>query len=276
MLLHTWAGSNPAGAADILRTYFEAWFDVHPDQHPFATDKFLKLDAHSLEEVAKKSPQTFIEGTLEGFVRSIDLIVQGEASGVRDYSFSHRTYSGHHFRGDAFLNMFRTALKNIATKDPDRARGILARIDPKKHEVFTHIWLETIASNAAALWNLFSEVLDSPYIFEAGWDGAHWKSLADSAKLVLPYLDKEESDRLANKILGHKVELESAIKLAKTISRDGELSPWSTRLSVLYRLNGSGHTQWCILESHRVRPPRHSRGAPSFGASSEVSTIKNS
>jgi hypothetical protein len=248
MLLHTWAGANSAGAAEILKAYFEAWFEVHPDQHPFGTDEFLRLDSHSLGEMAKKSPKAFVEGTMEGFVRSIDLIVQNEDNGGRDYSFSHRTYSGHHFRGDAFLNMFRSALSDIATKDADLARDVLARIDPAKHEVFTHIWLETIASNGGALWDLFPRVLESPYVFDAGWDGADWKSLAHAAKHVLPYLNEEESDRLAQRILKHAPELDGAIKLAKQIARDGEGALWSTRLGVMYRLNASGHVQWCILE----------------------------
>jgi hypothetical protein len=248
MLLHSWAGADSTGAAEILKTYFEAWFDLHPNQHPFTTDDFLKLDAHSLGEMAKKSPASFLEGTVDGFVRSIELIVKNEAGGERDYSFSHRTYSGHRFRGDAFLDMFRTALQGTAIKNAGFARNILARLNPQKHEIFTHIWLETIASNGVALWELFPCVLESPHIFEAGWDGAHWKSLTHAAKHVLPYLDDKACDRLAEKILRHRPELHRAVEIAKKISRDGEGASWSTRLTVMHLLNTSGRVQWCILE----------------------------
>jgi hypothetical protein len=248
MLLHSWAGADSAGAAEILKTYFDAWFDLHPNQHPFATDEFLKLDSHSLGEMAKKSPRAFVEGSVDGFVRSIELIVGNEANGDRDYSFSHRMYSGHHFRGDAFLNMFRTALKDVAIKDAGSARDLLARIDPLRHETFTHVWLETIASNSAALWDLFPKALESPYVFEAGWNGADWKSLSHAAKQVLPYLDEKTCDQLAGRILEHRPELDRAIEIAKQISRDGEDVPWSTRLTVMHLLNASGRVQWCILE----------------------------
>lgn len=246
MLLHRWSGSSEA--AKILKTYFKAWFDVHPEHHPFTTDEFLQLDSHSLGEIAKKSPQAFVDGTIDGLNRSIDLIVRKEAEGERDFSFDLRVYSGHHFRGDAFLNMFRTALKDIAIGDSVAARDALARIDPTKHEVFTHIWLEIIASNAAELWDLFPKVLDSSHIFEAGWNGAEWQSFAHAAKRVLPYLNEVDSVRLIERILEHRPELDSAVKLANQIARDDEIIPWSTKLTVMYRLAASGHTQWCILE----------------------------
>lgn len=248
MMLHAWTGDNSSGATEVLKAYFEAWFDIHPDQHPFATDEYVKLDSYSLGEMAKKSPKAFVEGTVDVFVRSINLIIQREADGHRDYSFDHRTYSGHHFRGDAFLSMFRAALKEMAVKEPEFVREVLAMLDPAKHEVFTHLWLETIASNSTALKNLFMQVLDSPHLFEAGWDGADWKSLAHAAKQVLPYLNEEEAGRLAERIRNYRPELDRAITIVKRTFPAGESVVRSTRASLMYLLNASGHVEWCILE----------------------------
>lgn len=247
LLLHASTGAESAGTGAILKAYFDAWFDVHPDQHPFSTDESF-IDSHSMREMARKMPKAFVEGTIGGFVRTIELVIRSEASGARDYSFDHRTYSGHHFRGDAFLAIFRAALKEVATTDSDFVRQSLARMDPAKHEVFTHLWLETIASNSPGLWDLFVTVIESPYVFDAGWQGAEWRSFAHASKQVLPHLGEHEFKRLADRVLNHRPELDGAIDYARRISREGESDPWSTRSGVMHRLNASGYVQWCVLE----------------------------
>src|SRR6185312_8414460 len=110
---------------------------------------------------------------------------------------------GHHFRSDSFLNMFREALRSIVGKDHQRARNILERLDPKKHEAFTHVWLEMVRANGSAFPHLFIKVLESPHLVDAGWDGAEWKSFADAAKEVIPYLDKTHLSVIESKILAH-------------------------------------------------------------------------
>lgn len=249
LLLHTWAGENYHGAEKVLKAYFEAWFEAHPGLHPFERDEFRDLDAHSLGELAKKAPEVFIEGTIEAFIRSIDSIALKNSNGTNDYSFMMRYASGHHFGADAFLNMFRDALAKLALVSPDKARETLKRIDPDKHEVCAHIWLETIAVNGNALKDLFVELLDCRHIFDAGWNGADWKSFASAARAVLPHLQADGIAKFDNLIAGHKPELDFAAKLLKRIKADGEEEPWRTRWGATHYLNRSGHELWCILDS---------------------------
>ena len=193
MLLHTWAVENPSGAASILRAYFDAWFEAHPNQHPFERDEFRNFDTYSLGEMAKKAPEAFIEGSISTFVRSIDVITNKEDSGNSDYSFKHRYYSGHHFGSDAFLHMFRAAMRDIASTKPKKAEMFLRNIAPNKHEACTHIWLETITANGSGLSHVFPDVFGSPHLFDAGWHGAEWKSFAEAAKATIPFLDNAAS-----------------------------------------------------------------------------------
>ncbi|WEX79418.1 ATP-binding protein (plasmid) [Sinorhizobium numidicum] len=249
LLLHTWAGENPHGAEKVLKAYFEAWFEAHPGLHPFERDEFRDLDAHSLGELAKKAPEVFIDGTIETFIRSVDSIVLKNSNGINDYSFMMRFASGNHFGADAFLSMFRDALAKVALGSPDKAREILKRIDPGKHEVCAHIWLETIAVNGSALKDLFVELLGCRHIFDAGWNGADWKSFASAARAALPHLQADGIAKFDNLIAGHKPELDFASKLLQRIKADGEEEPWRTRSGATYHLNRSGHEVWCILDS---------------------------
>ncbi|ANL74956.1 AAA ATPase domain-containing protein (plasmid) [Rhizobium phaseoli] len=249
LLLHTWAGENPHGAEKVLKAYFDAWFEAHPTQHPFERDEFRDLDAHSLGELAKKAPEVFIDGTIEAFIRSVDSIVLKNSNGKIDYSFKMRYASGHHFGADAFLSMFRDALAKLALEAPDKAREALKRIDPDKHEVCAHIWLETIAVNGYALKDLFVELLNCRHVFDAGWNGADWKSFASAARAALPHLRADGIAKFDSLIAGHKPELDFASKLMQQIKAGGEEEPWRTRSGATHYLNRSGHELWCILDS---------------------------
>lgn len=249
LLLHTWAGENPHGAEKVLKAYFEAWFDAHPGLHPFERDEFRDLDAHSLAKLAENAPEVFIHGTIEAFIRSIDSIALKNSNGRNDYSFMTRYASGHHFGADAFLKMFRDALAKLALESPDKARETLKKIVPDKHEVCAHIWLETIAVNGNALKDMFVELLDCRHIFDAGWNGADWKSFASASRAALPHLQADEIAKFDNLIAGHKPELDFALDVLQHIKADGEEEPWRTRSGAIYYLNRSGHELWCILES---------------------------
>ncbi|MDK4735901.1 hypothetical protein [Rhizobium sp. CNPSo 3490] len=249
LLLHTWAGENPHGAEKVLKAYFESWFEAHPGLHPFERDEFRDLDAHSLGELAKKAPEVFIDGTIETFIRSVDSIVLKNSNGINDYSFRMRFASGNHFGADAFLSMFRDALAKVALESADRAREILKRINPDKHEVCAHIWLETIAVDGYGLKDLFVELLDCEHIFDAGWNGADWKSFASAARAALPHLQADGTAKFDNLMASHKPELDLASKLLRRIKAEGEEEPWRTRSGAAQYLNRSGHELWCILDS---------------------------
>lgn len=248
LLLHTWAGENPTGAAEVLKAYFDAWFEAHPNQHPFERDEFRDLDAHSLGEMAKKAPEAFVEGAVSALVRSVDIIKTKDGNGDYDYSFRLRYYSGHHFGSDAFLDMFRAAMRHVASVDPAKAENFLRNITPDKHEVCTHIWLETIAANGRSLCHIFPDLFDSPYLFDAGWHGADWKSFAEATKATIPFLQDPQLRRLNDLISGHNPEQKFASKLLHRVRNEGEQEPWQTRRSLIYYINRSGHDQWCVLE----------------------------
>lgn len=249
LLLHTWAGENPHGAEKVLKAYFEAWFDAHPGLHPFERDEFRDLDAHSLGELAKKAPEVFIDGTIEAFIRSIDSISLKNSNGMNDYSFMMRFASGHRFGADAFLSMFRDALAKLALGSPDKAREALNKIDPDKHEVCAHIWLETIAVNGNALKDLFVELLDCRHVFDAGWNGADWESFASAARAALPHLQADGIAKFDSVIAGHTPEIDFASQVLQRIKADGEEEPWRTRSGATQYLKRSGHELWCILDS---------------------------
>jgi hypothetical protein len=247
LMLHTWVAEKWTGAPKILNAYFDAWFEVHPNQHPFERDEFR--DVYSLGEIAKKAPEAFIEGTIAAFVQAINLIVMKEGEGEQDYSFKLRYYSGHHFGSDAFLDMFRGAMRHLASNDPAIAEKFLRKIEPGKHEVFTHVWLETIATNGRDLHHMLLEVFDSPYLLEAGWQGAGWKSFAEAAKAAVPFFQEQAIDKLAQLISEINPERQFASKLVHLIAAEGEQGLWQNRRSVIDYLNRSGYDRWCVLET---------------------------
>ena len=248
MLFHTWGRKNPIGAVEILRAYFDAWFESHPNKHPFENDEFRDLDMHSFSEIAKKAPEALVYGSISALIRSIDVISKREADGERDYSFSRRSYSGHHFRADAFLSVFRRALQSMAKTNPSAARTALSQLRPEKHEVATHIWLETIAANGESLHDMFAVVIESPYVFEAGWDGAKWQSFASACREVTPFIDTSAEIRVTELVGSHWPERFLAISMAHELI-SGKGPKWLDRRRVIRYLNRSGFEQWCILQS---------------------------
>lgn len=249
LLLHTWAGENPCGAEKVLKAYFEAWFEAHPGLHPFERDEFRDLDAHSLGELAKKAPEVFIDGTIEAFIRSVNLITLNQANGINDYSFTMRQASGHRFGADAFLGMLCSALRQVSVSNPLHAGQTLKRFDPNQHQVCAHVWLESISANGKDLKYLFLDVLNCPHNFKAGWQGAEWASFAAAAHACLPFMQPAEISQFDALIAAYRPELNLASSVLRKIRTEGEVAPWLTRRSAVYDLNRSGHEVWCILET---------------------------
>jgi hypothetical protein len=199
--------------------------------------------------MAKKTPEAFIEGTIEAFIRAIDVINLKEEQGTNDSTFKHRALTGHHSGEDAFLDIFRTALGKIAAGEPTLAAELLKKMDPGKHEVFTHIWLETISVNSSKLCYLLHLILAIPHLWDAGWTGAAWLSFANAVKESIPYMTAPQADLMEQKILTWQPELTYAKQVLFRIKREGENGPWICKSTVINYLKRSGYKQLYILKT---------------------------
>jgi ATPase family associated with various cellular activities (AAA) len=246
LLLHPWAEGDHRGLVKILSAYFDVWFETHPGQHPFEREEFRLLEMHAFQELANNAPAAFLKGTVSAFARTIDMICYSNLDGTPDYTFAWRFQSQHHYGADGFLNMFRSALAKLATTNPSEAIEILHKIDPNRHEVFTHIWLETIAVGAAEFAPFFVILFDCPHIFRAGWHGAEWLSLAMAAKSALPHLNAKQNIKFETLVLNHKPELALASKI---IARNKQSGEPIDRQWVVHYLANSGRQRWSILET---------------------------
>ncbi len=249
MLLHTWGKKSPERCGRILYSLFEAWFAFNPGCNPFEHDELKAIDTHSLAEIAKKTPQTFLLGTTDAIVRSIDMVIAEGETGGSWYNFNYRTYSGHRFGFDEFLGMYRTSLKKIAQEDPETATIYLEKLDPYKHECLMHLHLEIIQANPTVFGNRLSTLVTNEMVFGAGWDGADWLSFAHTCHVALPHLNSGEKKVVEQAILDHTPEIDLAIRLLREINQKGETEPFRTKKRVIRYLNLSGYKQWCILET---------------------------
>src|SRR5208337_3270892 len=109
--------------------------------------------------------------------------------------------------------------------------------------------LETISANGEALAGHLLELLEIEYLFDAGWQGAKWKSFADAAKAAYPYLSEANRIRVEEVIVAHKPEIDYAIEMSHEIREHGKNESWQNRERVIHLLNQSGWVQWCTLET---------------------------
>lgn len=250
LLVATWAaGDGGAGAASILSAYFDAWYEQNPGRHPFERDELRDIDLHALGELAKKSPLAFVEGSMPALVRAFDLIASKRGSDEEDYSFSFRTCSGHAFGSDAYLRLLTDALRSVAADDAALAREKLGLLNPNVHEAAAHLHLETIAANGRDLASNLLPLLESPYLFDAGWHGADWKSFADAAKTALPFMDGSGRQAVEAAILAYRPELVYVHEYLQDFRTGERGEDQKDRQRVLRHLSASGYKQFCILET---------------------------
>lgn len=248
ILLGTWTENSPTAAGRVLKAYYESWFEHYPNAHPFGRVELRDIDTGWLNDLAEKAPEAFLKGMIDAFIKSIEVILDREKNGERDYSFKHRNKTGHHFGSDAFLNAFRSAICRIAKSNPSQAETFLRQLTPERHEAFTHLWLEAIAANGEGLSHLFTDVLNSPHLFDAGWQGAKWKSFADATKAIAPFLVTSHLGRTYKLIGSHNPEHLRVIAVLRDVRLGGEQEPWRTRRYAAGLLADSGREQWCVLE----------------------------
>jgi hypothetical protein len=289
-LAASWLDKRPEDSCEILKTLFGCWFISHPGQHPFEHGEFSEFEIHYLEDIANKNPSVFIEGTIDTLLRSIDLINKRSAHGERDYSFRRRVNSGHYFGADKFTDLFRTALQLIARKDHRRAKEILLKLNPSLHEVILHFHLETIRANPSMLHSLFYNLISLDNLLDAGWDGARWKSFADTAHQVFAYLSIEKKAEAEIAVINLRPMIDRAISWAHRTQKEDEPKyhckdealtclRWS-EVDHLYVFESIGEKLltpigWHELDMLRRKFPRESVPGPSeYGLRKTASPIK--
>ena len=249
MLLHTWAEKSPENCGQLLHSLFEAWFALNPGCNPFERERLEVIDTHSLNEIAQKAPQAFLQGTSDALVRSVKMVVAEGRSGNTSYTFNYRTYSGHRFGFDNFLGIYRSALIRVAQEDPETAAIYLDQLDAYEHQALMHLHLEAIQSNPSAFANRICALVTNEKTFDSGWEGAKWLSFALACRKSMSHLSSEEKKELEQAILNYSPEIDFAKWVLRKIEQEGEQEPFWTKRNIMYYLNRSGYIQWCILET---------------------------
>jgi len=249
LLLDTWKELNSELAGPLLRILFDAWFALNPGRNPFERDELGKINTYYLAELAEIAPLAFLDGTTDALIRAVDMVIAEGKTTENYYNFSHRAYSGDIVGFDFFLRMYRSALQHIAETDPKKALEYLEKLDATKHECFMHLHLETIQVNPEFLGSCLIKLFPNSTLFNAGWEGARWKSFADTAHAVIPTLSLENREKLENLILSYHPEIKFAINKTHKIKKEGEGEFLQTRKGCIYNLQHSGQIQWYILET---------------------------
>jgi len=249
MILVTWVEEDSERGAPLLRALFDTWFDMHPGDHPFRHESIKALDLYSMGKLCEKAPISFLEATLDAFLRSLQIIREKDDRGEWDSTFDSPTYSGHLIGDDEFLQLLRTALRGVAESDPQRAIAYLDSLPVNLHTVVLHIHLSTILGNPRALTYRFMQLLQEDGLLTCGWHGARWKSFADAAAAVFPFLTTEEKTAVEKAVFDQRPEYRQALRIAKKIFEDGEDDAFYTRGHVIHCLNESGFEQWCALKT---------------------------
>lgn len=262
MILVTWVEENSGRGAPLLKAYFETWFEMHPDDHPFRHDNIKMIDLHSIKKLCEKLPADFLEAVTDAFIRSLHVIRKRKENGEWDSTFESLIYSGHLVGDDEFLHQYRTALRAIAEADPELAAQFLARLPTNLHTINLHLHLHTALGNPSAFKDHFLSLLVEEALFRAGWQSAEWKSFADAAATIYPFLTPDEKALVEDAIFKQAPEYRHALKISKKIREDGEDDGYYTRAHVIHLLNHSGYEQWCVLKTigeENLTPQGHRR-----------------
>jgi ATPase family associated with various cellular activities (AAA) len=247
MLFHSWSEKEDAELGQLLRVLFEAWFEIHPGQIPFERDEFRQLDPHSLQQIAKKSPLSFLNGVTDAFTKSIRVVVDEGESGSNWYYVGVHEPREHMGGFDLFLSLYRDALCSVAVSEPDQAVGILRKLNAGLHECLMHLHLEAIAANPTALGRHLIELLSCNTLLEAGFEGIEWMSFSKACNAALPFLSNDERQSVFKIVLSQRPEIARASNyIRKSTEAQGEdLKMY--RQWTMDCLSRSGFRQWCML-----------------------------
>lgn len=245
--LSTWIKHDPAAAGEILRVWFETWYEVFPEGQPFERDGHNDLDYYWIEELQKKSSAAFLKAAIPAFVeaiRRINLTFDGQY--LRDYTWQAR-YDRDGYGAGRFLSMLRKALAEFAKSAPDQTVAYLREVDPFSHPAALFLWLETIGSAGSPFGYLLPTLLSADQLFKAGPTGARWMSFARAANASLPHQSQQNKTLVETRILNHWPELNYAKRLIHQLSNGPPEE--ETRKQVLNDLRWNGYQQWCCLQA---------------------------
>jgi hypothetical protein len=249
MLLYKLGKKVPDRSGQILHSLFNAWFALNPGRNLFEYDGLKSIDSSSLNEIAEKAPQAFLNGTTDALSRSIDMVVEKGKKGKNWYRFNYRSYSGRRYGFDGFLGMYRSALKKVVQETPKIAIIYLEKLDPHKHQCLMHLHLEAIQANPTVFGKRLPPFVINKMVFDAGWNGANWLSFAHACRKALPHLCPEEKQRIENAIFDHTPEIDRAIRIIKENNPKVDAESVRIKNSVIHYLNRSKYEQWCVLET---------------------------
>lgn len=261
--LSSWLKHDPDAAGELLRVWFETWFEVFPEGHPFERDHHNDFDFHWIEELQKKSPEIFLRATMPAFIeaiRRINLSYNGQY--WSDYTWQIR-YDRDSYGSGRFLSLIRKSLAVLASDSPALAKEYLNKIDYLSHPAALFLWLETISSAGSSLGHLLPKLLTADQLFKVGPNGAEWLSFARAADAALPYLHQLDRAKVEDRILSHWPEIVWAKKLINELAKGRpEEEPFWTKKSVIRDLHWNGNKQWCCLNAIAVEhlsPPARQR-----------------
>ena len=248
LLLDTWGEQFPEQCGRVLHAIFDAWFATHSDSTLVAADDIKELDLHSLGKMAKKAPQSLLQGMTDAMVNSVEKVIADKGNEAKWY-LDHRTRSEHAFGFDALLRLYRDALKQCARIEPELAKSYLDKIQPHTCETTMHLHLETIQANPEVFSKSLLPLADDKMIFKAGYSGADWLSFAETCHAAFPFLTDKEREYVEQVILTYTPETDWALRFLKDDNNETSPPSIEERKRIIRYLNESGYGQWCILET---------------------------
>lgn len=247
--LSAWVEHDPDAAGELLLDWFETWFALFPDGHPFDRNGQDRLEYHWLEELQKQSSTSFLKFAVPVFSKTIRCINLTNAEELRDYTWQTR-YDRDSLGSGRFLSLLRKSFADLAKNSPPLAIDYLTRIDPASHPAALFLWLETIGVAGESLCHLLPPLLPSDRLFDVGPNGAAWLSFARAAKAALPHLFLGDKTAVEACIMNHWPELNRARNLANDLANGlPEEGPFWSRKSVIRGLQWNGYEQWCCLKA---------------------------
>lgn len=247
--LSTWLKHDPDAAGELLRVWFETWFEVFPEGHPFGDNHHNDHDYYWIEELQKRSQTAFLKASVPVFTETIRRINRINEERRQDSTWLVH-YDEETFSADKFLSLIQKALAEVALSAPQLVLSTLQKIEPYSHPSALSLWLETIACNGEVLGHLLPPLIHSENLFDCGPFGAEWLSFARATKASLINLTPNDRATVENKIFKHFPEIIQAKEIAHDLAAGHPEDNWLwNRRSVMTDLKRSGYEQWCILKT---------------------------